>query len=126
MKTSARKAKGRTLQNTVAAAIVKQFGLNVSDVRGAIMGETGEDIKLSHFARGVFPFSIECKNQEKSKTVYDWYKQASSNCHEESYPAVIMKRNYEKPLIVLDLQDFLDYTSQLKSEKKLNNLGGTV
>ena len=29
------------------------------------MGDSGEDILLSPAARKLFPFSVECKNQEK-------------------------------------------------------------
>ena len=31
----------------------------------AVMGESGEDIKMARAAREKFPFSIECKNVEK-------------------------------------------------------------
>ena len=63
--TSSRKAKGRRLQNKVRDLILEKFDLHPDDVRGAIMGESGEDIKLSHSARKLFPFSVECKAQEK-------------------------------------------------------------
>ncbi len=54
MKTSSAKAKGRRLQQTVRDKILSLFPtleLDV-DVRSAIMGETGEDIKLSKKAFG--------------------------------------------------------------------------
>ena len=43
--TSSRKAKGRRLQNKVRDLILEKFDLHPDDVRGAIMGESGEDIK---------------------------------------------------------------------------------
>ena len=76
MKTSSRKAKGRALQNHVVAKVLTSFpSLEPADVRGAIMGENGEDIKLSPKAKKLFNFSVECKNQEKYKGVYDCFDQ---------------------------------------------------
>ena len=56
------KAKGRRLQQLVWDLILDTFPqLELdTDVRSAIMGETGEDIKLSSKARQVFPYSVEC------------------------------------------------------------------
>ena len=42
------------------------------------MGAGGEDLIMARDARQKFPFSIECKNQEKLN-VYDDYAQAEAN-----------------------------------------------
>ena len=79
-----RKAKGRRLQNWVRDSLRGLFlTLTDDDVRVAIMGETGSDIKLSKTAKKLFPYDIECKNTEGWKKIYDAYDQASS--HAVSY-----------------------------------------
>ena len=67
MKTASRKAKGRRLQNKIRDLLIEHFSdeLEDDDIRCAIMGESGEDLKLSPAARKLIPYSIECKNQEK-------------------------------------------------------------
>ena len=66
MKTRSAKAKGRRLQNKIRDLLLEEFKeLEPDDIRTAIMGETGEDIKLSPAARRKIPYSFECKNQEK-------------------------------------------------------------
>lgn len=69
------------------------------------MGAGGEDILLSPAARERFPFSIECKNQEKV-SIWSAYEQACENCkgHE---PLLFIKRNKHKPLVVLDAEYFI-------------------
>ena len=42
------------------------------------MGAGGEDLIMARDSRQKFPFSIECKNQEKLN-VYDAYDQACAN-----------------------------------------------
>ena len=66
MKTRSAKSKGRRLQNQVKDILLEAFTeLEPDDIRTAIMGETGEDIKLSPAARRQIPFSFECKSQGK-------------------------------------------------------------
>ena len=107
-----RKAKGRRLQNWVRDALLGAFpSLKVdTDVWCAIMGESGIDIKLSEKAQQLFPFSIECKNKETWKGLYDSYDQSISNANLE--PAVVLKMNGRKPLIVLDCMSFIGIIKQ--------------
>ena len=66
MKTRSAKNKGKRLQNDVRDLILETFKqLEPDDVRSTTMGDSGEDILLSPAARKLFPFSVECKNQEK-------------------------------------------------------------
>ncbi len=103
-----RKAKGRALQNLVVQKMLERGeGLLEGDIKGAIMGEGGIDVKLSPAAQKVYPFKIECKNQEKFKGIYDIYKQAEEH-KGEGEPLVILKMNRKKPLLITDLDYFLD------------------
>ena len=66
MKTRSAKNKGKRLQNDVRDLILETFKqLEPDDVRSTTMGDSGEDVLLSPKARKLFPFSVECKNQEK-------------------------------------------------------------
>ena len=63
MKTSSKKGKGRRLQNFVKDELLEAFkSLEADDVKTAIMGESGEDIKLSPAAKRKIRYSFECKN----------------------------------------------------------------
>jgi|TARA_R100001244_G_scaffold106559_1_gene79039 hypothetical protein len=105
MITKSRKAKGRALQNLVVEKVLSSFpSLEKDDVKGAIMGERGVDIKLSPKAKKVFPFNVECKNQERFKNVYDCFAQADQNGNGE--PIVVLKMNRRKPVVVLDCDFF--------------------
>ena len=102
-----RKAKGRRLQNWVRDTLLGVFPSlkKDEDVWCAIMGESGVDIKLSKEAQKLFPFSVECKNKETWKGLYDAYDQAISNANLE--PVVVLKMNKRAPLLALDFEAFL-------------------
>ena len=102
MNTKSGKAKGRRLQNWVRDRLYDTFKFTEEDIRVAIMGESGEDIKLiSSSAKAKFPYSIEIKNKE-AHNVWADYAQASANAPESREPILIIKRNKHKPLAVID------------------------
>ena len=106
MKTSSKKGKGRRLQNFVRDRLLNSFpALEPDDVKAAIMGESGEDIKLSPAAKRKIPYSFECKNQERL-SIWDSLKQAEENC-EERTPVLIFKRNRSKTYAVIEIDSFL-------------------
>ena len=114
MRTSSAKAKGRRLQDWVRAQVVSLLGLpeDTDLVRTAIMGESGADVQVSSHLRGSFPFSIECKNQEKYKTLYNNYDQAKS--HDELLePLLFIKMNHRPPLVVMDATEFFNWMESL-------------
>lgn len=107
MKVSSKKAKGRVLQNWVRTEIIKTIKIRPDHVRTAVMGETGADVQLlTSTARKRFPFRIECKNQEAMSHVYEAYHQA---CHHkgDGEPIVFIKKNRQKPLVVIDAEYFI-------------------
>ena len=106
MKTRSAKSKGRRLQNQVKDILLEAFTeLEPDDIRTAIMGETGEDIKLSPAARKQIPFSFECKNQEKIN-IWSSLEQAEENSG-DSKPVLIFKRNRSKTYAVLEIEYFI-------------------
>ena len=107
MKTRSGKAKGRRLQNKVRDVLLEHFSeeLEPDDIRTAIMGETGEDIKLSPAARRLIPYSFECKNQEKL-SIWEALNQAAENSGDYP-PVLIFKRNRSKTYVTIELEEFI-------------------
>lgn len=108
MKPASAKAKGRRLQNEVAALLRERYGLPESDVKPAVMGESGMDIHLSAAARVHAPLALECKNQERLN-IWKALEQATEHGAAESdlTPAVIFTRNRTPVYVALELEDFL-------------------
>ena len=65
MKTQSAKAKGRRLQQWFRDLLIDKLGIHKEDIESRSMGAGGEDLIMSRSARNKFPYSIECKNQEK-------------------------------------------------------------
>jgi hypothetical protein len=107
MKTRSGKAKGRRLQNKTRDLLFEHFSekLEPDDIKVAIMGETGEDIKLSPAARKLIPYSFECKNQEKLN-IWKSLKQAEENSGDYT-PVLIFKRNRSKTYAVIEINELL-------------------
>jgi hypothetical protein len=114
MNTATRKAKGKRLQKYVCNLILKFFPiLSEEDVISIRMGRPGEDVQLSDKAKKIFPYSIECKNQERMKYLWEAYEQAISNS-KNLEPLVIIKINKKKPLVVIDAEYFIKLQSEIK------------
>ena len=106
MKPRSAKNKGKRLQNKIRDLILEKFDiLEPDDVRSITMGDSGEDILLSPAARRLFPFSVECKNQEKLN-IWGALEQAEENSGDHT-PLVIFKRNRTKTYAVLEFDKLL-------------------
>ena len=105
MKPQSAKAKGRVLQQWVRDLLVESLEIHPEDIESRSMGAGGEDLIMSRAARKSFPYSIECKNQEKIN-VWSAYDQASENSLGYT-PLVVIKRNRSKPLVVIDAETFI-------------------
>jgi len=120
MKTASAKSKGRKLQQYVRDSIIntfKKYGVEAADVKSAGMGQGGEDVQLSPFARGFFPYSVECKSH-KSMAIYNVYQQAASNCGQHE-PLVVVKINNRKPLAVVDFNHYMLLVEAADLKEKL-------
>lgn len=107
MKPRSAKAKGRRLQQEVATRVAQHFGLPERDVRPAVMGENGADLKLSEAAFKAFPFAVECKNVERLN-VRSAFAQCEANAVKYGgYPIVISRSNNTEPLAILKFEDLL-------------------
>lgn len=113
MKTASAKAKGRNLQKYVVAKILEYFPiLEPDDCLSRSMGASGEDIMLSPRARMYLPISIECKSRA-AIALYKDYQQATDNA-KVFHPILVVKQNKSQPLVVMDLNYFLEVLSELK------------
>ena len=113
MKPRSAKNKGKRLQNKVRDLILEKFTqLEPDDVRSITMGDSGEDILLSPAARRLFPFSVECKNQEKLN-IWSSLEQAEGNSGNHP-PLVIFKRNRSKTYAVLEFDRLLELLNESK------------
>lgn len=120
MKTSSKKSKGRRLQNYVRDTLLLAFpSLEEDDVKVAIMGESGEDIKLSPAAKRKIPYSFECKNTERL-SIWEAIKQSEGNC-ENRVPSVVFKRNRSKTYITLELDKFITLIGENNVKMGENN-----
>ena len=107
MKTSIAKAKGRRLQQKFMQLLIEKLDIDPEDIESRSMGAGGEDLIMSKAARNKFPYSVECKNQERMNIWQAW-DQANNNkgIYE---PLVVIKKNGVQPLVVLDAENFLEY-----------------
>ena len=118
MKTQSRKAKGRRLQQQFMQLLIEKLDIDPEDIESRSMGAGGEDLIMSKAARTKFPYSIECKNQEKLNIWAAW-EQANGN--KGMYePLVVIKKNGVRPLIVLDAENFLDMIKEFNNERRCN------
>ena len=116
MKTQSRKAKGRRLQQQFRELLIEKLGIDPEDIESRSMGAGGEDLIMSKAARNKFPYSIECKNQEKLN-IWSAWDQANSN-RGIYQPIVVIKRNGVPPLVVLEAENFLDYVKEFNDNDK--------
>ncbi len=108
-KLRSRKAKGKRLQGEVRDLILRTFlALEHEDVVSSVGSERGTDIKLSAKARKVFPYSIECKNQEHL-SIWQALEQCESAVTGDTESLVVFRRNRSKTYVVLELQAFMTY-----------------
>jgi hypothetical protein len=110
VKTRSAKAKGRRLQNLLVEKLRELFPhLKEPDIKPALMGESGMDVKLSTAARLVIPFAFESKNVE-ALNIWSAIAQAEANAaKEELTPAVIFGRNrMPEPYVAVPLTVFLE------------------
>jgi hypothetical protein len=124
MKTKSGKAKARKLQDWVRDALYERFEFTKDDIRCALMGESGEDIKLtSPMAKRRFPYSVECKNSE-AHNVWNEYAQAVANSV-NAEPLLVIKKNKHKPLAVIDVE-VLFYLISMHRTSQVEEVGSSL
>ena len=105
MRPQSAKAKGRRLQQQFRELLIEELGIHPEDIESRSMGAGGEDLIMARAAREKFPYSIECKNQEKLN-LWESYKQATENSKDYE-PIVVIKKNNHKKLVIVDAEYFV-------------------
>ena len=116
MRIQSGKAKGRRLQQWMRTTLIEKLEIHPEDIESRPMGSGGEDLIMARAAREKFPFSVECKNQETGN-VWKAMEQAEANAKTYT-PIVVMKKNNEKPLVVIDAEVFVDMVAEINEDNK--------
>jgi len=102
------KAKGRRLAERFRQLILAlERTLTIDDVFVNPSSLNGEDLLLSPKAREIFPFAVECKNQER---IDIWSAIAQAEGHAEGterVPIVVFSRNHAKDYVICEAETFL-------------------
>ena len=120
MKTQSAKSKGRRLQQWIRDLLIEKLKIHPEDIESRSMGAGGEDLIMARAARESFPYSVECKNQEKIN-IWESYKQAEDNSKDYE-PIVVLKRNNQKPLILVDAEYFVNLHNSVAKEYTIDEL----
>ena len=105
------KQKGRRLQQWVVSKLLLLLpGVKTDDVVSRPMGSNGDDIMLSPYARKLFPYSIECKNRQDFKQLYNYWTQTKG--HSNLEPLLVVKMNRERPLAIIDLEHLFELVKE--------------
>jgi hypothetical protein len=109
----AAKSKGRNLQKLVAKKISEllnePFGPD-EDIASRPMGQSGCDTRLSSRIRKLFPYSVECKCQERFNVV-EALKQAIENKMEGTEWLLVYTKNRFPTIVSIDIDHFFDLLS---------------
>jgi hypothetical protein len=118
----AAKSKGRNLQKLVAKKISEllnePFGPD-EDIASRPMGQSGCDIRLSPRIRKLFPYSVECKCQEKFNVV-SAIQQAIDNQQENTDWILVYTKNRFPTVITITLDHFFELLQRIQNAKTIN------
>lgn len=106
MKIKSAKAKGRRLAVWVMELLYKYAqDLMQGDIVVTPASVPGDDLMMSPAARAIYPFAIECKNQE---TLNIWEALAQVEARAGTrIPVVFFKRNKSKVYVTLEAEKFI-------------------
>lgn len=129
MRTSSAKSKGRRLVQALRNTLLETFPtMQPDDLVVTPSGVTGEDLRMSPFARLMVPFSFEAKNVERIN-IWDAIKQSRLHTMKtKAWPAVVFSRNREpEPWVAIPMSVFAkllrDHSKELQSAvHTINNL----
>ena len=115
------KQKGRLGQNEIRDKLLETFPeLEPDDIKGCVMGDTGEDIQLSPAARKMLPLSIEVKRRKTGlQTAYNYMEQASS--HSKGEPVVCYRADRKPWLVMVGLDHYAQLLRSWNDNKSVGN-----
>jgi hypothetical protein len=116
---AARKSKGRELQKWCCQKISKITGYawgKDCPIESRPMGQAGVDIRMENCVLKLFPYSVECKRQEKW-AINNWMKQAQENEESGTHWLLIARSSRQRPVVILDAEHFFSLFKPPKNEK---------
>lgn len=115
------KSKGRRLQHWVCELISTLTGYDWGPdcpIESRPMGQSGPDVRLEQCVKECFPFTVECKWQEKW-AIQQWIDQA------RKYPTrrgitwlLFLKRNNNNPVVVMDAEKFFELLEKVNEKER--------
>ena len=112
---ASRKQKGRNLQKWTAKKISELLSIPCGKdelIASREMGQSGTDVRLIGEALKRFPFSIETKCQEKW-SMNQFIQQAKANQMDSTDWLLIVKKNHDKPVVVMDADSFFNLLERI-------------
>jgi thiamine kinase-like enzyme len=108
---ASRKAKGRRLQDLTVDCLLATLSpdLKSDHIRGAIMGESGEDLPMTNDAREVLSgYEFECKAlaEVKRADIYAAIRQAKERLKPNNRYCIVFKQDSEQPHASILLTEF--------------------
>ncbi len=113
---SARKQKGKATQDKTVELLTKKIPEMVGSISTAKMGAHGEDIIISPEMREQFPYSIECKQDEKGfSRIYKAMAQSRQQVDALAaeipvQPVAVIQQKDARPLAVMDFEAWAEMT----------------
>ncbi len=110
------KDKGRRLQKWVCEKISDLTGYEWGHdcpIESRAMGQNGVDVRMEKKVLELFPYSVECKAQEKW-SIPAWIEQAQSNIIQDTEWLLFVRRSRSRPIVILDAEVFFDILKQNK------------
>ncbi len=120
MKPQSAKAKGQRLQKWVCQKISELTGYEYGPdemIASRESGQKGVDVRLIKDAFDAFPYSVECKNQEKWH-LFKWIEQAKKNRKPKTDWLLVCSRNRNKPVVIMDGEAFFGVLSLISRHRK--------
>ena len=117
---ASRKAKARELQKWVCKKASELTDIEWGKdkmIASREMGQSGTDVRLIGEAREKFPWSVECKRQEKW-SIHDWIKQAEDNKMKNTDWIVVARKSRKKAVVILDAEVFFDILDRIEDDVK--------
>ena len=119
-----RKRKGKVTQDKVEQVIKEKMPEIANSISTAAMSAHGEDIVVAPDVREQFPFSIECKQDERGcRRVYKAFEQAQTQAAALAsdlpiLPIAVIQQENQRPLVTMDLEHWADLVIRVANTNK--------
>ena len=119
-----RKRKGKVTQDKVEQVIKEKMPEIANSISTAVMSAHGKDIVVAPDVREQFPFSKECKQDERGfRRVYKAFEQAQTQAAALAsdlpiLPIAVIQQENQRPLVTMDLEHWADLVIRAANTNK--------